>query len=187
MKTNTRQAFFMGGLTFFLTLGMGTISNSLVQGAGLGLTFLWLFSMVLLGIVFDIIGVAATAAQEKPFNAMGAKRIPGARHALRLVREADKVSAFSSDVIGDISGTISGALTMAIVIRLLTIYPYLNETATSAILTAFIAAMSVGGKASGKAFAIERSTYILHLVGRILESMEKITRFGRAKGRRGAP
>ncbi len=175
MRDDSRRALFIGFLTFILTIGIGTISNGLARQAGFIASLIVLFFMITIGILFDIIGVAATAGAERPFHAMASKKIPGARHGLRIVRNAHSVSTFSNDVIGDIVGTVSGALAMGLVVNLLAIYPKVDETMAITLLTAFVAALTVGGKAKGKAFAINRSTQILHFVGRILEFLERIT------------
>ena len=63
--------------------------------------------------IFDIIGVAVTAAREEPFHAMAVDRVSGAQQAIRLVRHADKVATFTNDMIGDVAGTLSGAVAAA--------------------------------------------------------------------------
>ena len=83
-------------------------SSTVLEGAGLVEAFLVLLLIVALGIVFDIIGVAVMSAEEKPFHAMAAKKVPGAAEALHLLRNAEKVSSFCNDVVGDICGVVSG-------------------------------------------------------------------------------
>ncbi len=80
-----------------------------------------------MGIVFDVIGVAAAAAEEAPLNAKAATKIYGAREAVYLVKNADKVSSFCNDVIGDISGTISGGIGAALVYQFISVYPDVNK------------------------------------------------------------
>ena len=84
-------------------------SSTVLEGAGLVEAFLVLLLIVALGIVFDIIGVAVMSAEEKPFHAMAAKKVPGAAEALHLLRNAEKVSSFCNDVVGDICGVVSGS------------------------------------------------------------------------------
>ena len=57
-------------------------SSTVLEGAGLVEAFLVLLLIVALGIVFDIIGVAVMSAEEKPFHAMAAKKVPGAAEAV---------------------------------------------------------------------------------------------------------
>lgn len=132
-----------------------------------------LLLIVLVGVVFDIIGVAVAVADEAPFHAMSSKRIPGARHSLRLIRNADRVASISNDIVGDLSGTISGAAGAAIVIRLAAAYPGLSEALLSVLTVGLIAALTVGGKGAGKAYAIREAERITFRVGRLLYWLER--------------
>ena len=71
--------------------------------------FIILVVIILTGILFDIIGVAVTAADEKPFHSMSSRKLLGAKTSVALIRNASKLSNFCNDVIGDICGIISGA------------------------------------------------------------------------------
>ena len=51
---------------------------------------------IALGIVFDIIGVAVTAADPRPFHSMAAHQEKGATEALILLRNAGRVSPASA-------------------------------------------------------------------------------------------
>lgn len=142
-------------------------SDQALDGAGLPLAFGVLAGFILLGILFDIIGVAVTAADEKPFHSMAARRTPGAREALGLIRKAEKVSSFCNDVVGDICGIISGS-TAAVIVTQIQQALSLRSVAISLAITAVVSGLTIGGKAVGKAVAIENSTAVLQLVGRFL-------------------
>ena len=43
-----------------------------------------LFLVIIVGIVFDIVGVAVTVAGEEEFHAKASKKIPGAKTAVKL-------------------------------------------------------------------------------------------------------
>lgn len=134
-----------------------------------------LLFVVLLGIIFDIVGTAVTAAQEAPFHAMASDRVTGARTAIALVRNADRVASFCNDVIGDICGTVSGAIGSALVIDLVLHYEaYRFEDLISIVMVGLVAAMTVGGKAWGKAFAIQEANFIILQVGRALEKGKRL-------------
>jgi Mg2+/Co2+ transporter CorB len=83
------------------------------------MAFVVLAVFVFVGIVFDIIGVAVTSASPKPFHSMASHREAGAAEALTLLRNAEKVSSFCNDVVGDISGIISGTTAAIIAARLM--------------------------------------------------------------------
>ena len=93
-------------------------SEAILENAGLLLALLILALFIGLGILFDIIGVAVTAADPRPFHSMAAHKEKGAKEALKLLRNADRVSSVCNDVVGDICGIVSGATGAVIVARL---------------------------------------------------------------------
>ena len=154
-------------ISVVLSGALSFASGEVLEGAGLALAFAVLAAFIVLGIVFDIIGVAVTAADEKPFHSMAAHRTPGAKEALGLIRRASKVSSFCNDVVGDICGIISGSTAAVIVVRLQSAFS-LRSALISLAVTALVSGLTIGGKAMGKAFAIDKSTAVLQLVGRVL-------------------
>ena len=107
---------------FFLSIAISAVlsllSSEVLESAGLILACGVLAFFILLGIAFDIVGVAVTASDERPFHSMAARKVPGAREALRLIRRANQVSSFCNDVVGDICGIVSGTTAAVIVLRL---------------------------------------------------------------------
>ena len=71
--------------------------------------------IITIGVLFDMIGVAVTTASETPFHSMASKKVKGSKISLWLIKNADKVSSFCCDVIGDICGIITGVTGVAIV------------------------------------------------------------------------
>ena len=137
-----------------------------------------LLVVILVGVIFDIVGVAATAAQEAPLNARAARGAYGATHAVRLVRNAHQVASVCNDVVGDVSGTLSGAIGVTLVLKLLEGRPTEAELLVgTTLMTASIAALVVGGKAYGKVIAIEKSTEIMFQVGRLLACIDRLLPF----------
>ena len=159
------QVFF---LSILISAALSFISAEALAGAGVVVAFAILMLFILLGILFDIIGVAVTAADERPFHSMAAHRTPGAREALRLIRKANEVSSFCNDVVGDICGIVSGTTAAVIVVRLHESFGF-ESIVTSLAMTALASGMTIGGKAIGKSFAIEKSTSVLRMVGRFLQ------------------
>ncbi len=150
-----------------LSAVLGLASEEALDGAGMPLAFAVLAFFILLGIVFDIIGVAVTAADERPFHSMAARKTPGAKEALGLIRRAGKVSSLCNDVVGDICGIISGSTAAIIVTRLQEALSF-RSVVVSLAITAVVSGLTIGGKAMGKMLAIEKSTQVLQLVGRFL-------------------
>lgn len=158
------QVFF---IAVVLSAVLSFASDSALDGAGVAVAIVVLLAFILLGIFFDIVGVAVTAADEKPFHSMAAHKTPGAKEALGLIRKADKVSSMCNDVVGDICGIISGSTAAVIVVRLQSAFS-LRSALISLAVTALVSGLTIGGKAMGKAFAIDKSTAVLQLVGRAL-------------------
>ena len=144
------------------------ISEEVMAGSGIILAFVILLLIVFLGIIFDIIGVAVTSADEAPFHAMAARKVPGAKEAIRLLRKADKVSSICNDVVGDICGVVSGSAAATIAVQLLQTFEFSWERLASLLMSAMVAGITVGGKAIGKSFAVNSSTSIVHNVGKII-------------------
>ena len=141
-------------------------SSTVLEGAGLVEAFLVLLLIVALGIVFDIIGVAVMSAEEKPFNAMAAKKVPGAAEALHLLRNAEKVSSFCNDVVGDICGVVSGSASAVVAVRALTMLN--SETVAQLILSALVSGVTIAGKACGKNIATGKATQIVHTTSKLI-------------------
>jgi Mg2+/Co2+ transporter CorB len=151
-------------MTFSISLIISYLSGI---SLGLGLSLGILFLVILVGIIFDIIGTAVTAATEKPFHAMGADKVHGSKEAIYLIRHADRTANFCNDVVGDIAGTISGALAVGIVLQL-AVHGLPTNSLINAAAIAVIAACTVGGKALGKSYAINQADRIVFAVGKLL-------------------
>lgn len=171
-KTASRARASWIILIFFITILIsGTfslIAQNLLAGAGAFAAFFVLFLIVLIGIVFDVIGVAVTAANAQPFHSMASRKIPEAQDALRLLRNADRVSSFCNDVVGDVCGIISGAAATIIAARIIMNFTPSAATIFQLILSALVAGLTVGGKAVGKTVALQRCTQIVHTVARAI-------------------
>lgn len=162
-------------LSFGLSVVMSFVTSMFVESAGLLVALLSLIVLVTLGIVTDIIGMAVTSAAEQPFIAMASKRIYGAKKALLLIRNAERVSSVLNDVVGDIVGIIAGSAGSVIAVYLVS--KGLKSALASVLVTAFTSAFMIGGKAYGKGVAIDNSEKIVLFVGRIM------TFFDAKKGR----
>lgn len=154
-------------LTFSLCALISFFTASRLQDVALEIAFILLFVIIFIGIIFDILGTAVTAASETPFHAMASNRVPGARYAIKLIRHAEKVANVCNDVVGDVCGIISGAVGTLIVTDLVALHQY-NFMLTSLLTTSAISAMMVGGKAMGKTFALANCNSIIFFVSRII-------------------
>ena len=68
-----RWIFTIFFITVLISAVMSLISTNLLSSATLGVSFVILICIIAIGIVFDIIGVAVTAADEKPFHSMASR------------------------------------------------------------------------------------------------------------------
>lgn len=162
--------------TFVLAAIFSVASTVFLNGLSWGIGMLLLFVIVLIGVVFDAIGIAATAADEKPFHAMASKKVPGARQAIGIIRKADQFSNFCNDVIGDISGIVSGAVAFAVVTQIVMTMPNSSsavQMTINVILTAIVAAVTVGGKALGKSMAITYANDIVFQVAKLFYVLDR--------------
>lgn len=123
-----------------------------------------------------MLGIASAAADEAPFHAMAAEKVYGAKEAIAIIKNADKFSSFCNDVIGDISGIVSGTATAIVLLQLSNILGHAEGSSMqlilSVIFTSFVAALTVGGKAIGKYFAINSSTQIMIFTGKTIAFLE---------------
>ena len=149
------------------------ISDEVMASSGLLAAFAILLGIVFLGIIFDIIGMAVATASEKPFHSMAARKVPGAQEAIRLLRNAERVSSICNDVVGDICGVVSGSASATIAALILTHVDTLWPRAVSLGMSALVAGLTVGGKAIGKTIAVNSCTQIVHLVGRVLHTLNR--------------
>lgn len=161
-------------VTIFVSGMISMISDRIMANSSMVVAFLILLAIVLLGIVFDIIGVAVTSADEKPFHSMAARKVVGAQEAIALLRNAERVSSICNDVVGDICGVVSGSASATIAAQILRNFEFTWPQVVSLLMSALVAGLTVGGKAIGKTFAINSCTVIVHLAGKVIHLITHI-------------
>ena len=159
--------------TFVITIALSASSTEVLGSVGFLPAAFIMVVFILLGVVFDIIGLAVATAVEKPFHSMSARRVDGAVQALWLLRRAEKVSSVCNDMVGDICGIVTGATSVVLASRVA------SDLAISIVVTqltaaALAAALTVGGKSLGKVLALRHNTRIVHRLGRIILAFSKI-------------
>lgn len=163
----TRWAIKITLFAFIISMVFSFSSETLVSKTSIIVSIIVLLFFIVLGVVFDIIGIAVTASDEKSFYSMGAKKIFGAKLAIKLKKNAAKVSSFCNDVIGDICGIMSGSAGATISLSVSNKFG-INIFLTTLLVTSLIAALTIGGKALGKGYAVRKSTTIHMDVSRFL-------------------
>lgn len=187
-RRRVRWILVISAWTFILALLIGFIAHyTLNEIQSLTISFLTLIIVIGMGILFDLVGTAAAAADIAPLNAKAARKVVGAKRGVYLVKNAEQVANFCNDVIGDISGIVSGTLAAFIVIKIvLNLQQYQADFYLNILLTAVVAALTVGGKAWGKVLAINHSTEVILVAGLIITRLEKplgwINRKGNSTG-----
>ena len=159
-------------LAFFISFIFSFSSNTIMPKVNLFVGIIILLLFIAIGIVFDMVGVAVTSTDEEPLPAMSSKKIKGAKKAVSFKKNADKVSSFCNDVIGDICGIVSGSAGVTIATSL---SEKLNTSVlyTGLVITALTAALTIGGKAFFKSIAIKNSNQIVHMTAKVLSIFEK--------------
>ena len=178
---NIRWVVTIFFVTIFVSGSISLLSDVLMENSSMAVAFLILFFIILVGILFDIIGMAVATADEKPFHAMAARKVPGAKDAIGLLRNAERVSSICNDVVGDICGVVSGSASATIAAQILANFDFSFPQIVSLLMSALAAGLTVGGKAMGKGFAVNCSTEIVHFVGKFLHSMHCIPELFRKK------
>lgn len=172
-KRDYKWAVIITLWTFLLSVALTFISDSIMPNAHVSIAFAVLAIFVSTGIFFDIIGLAIATASESPFHSMASRKVVGSRHALFLIRNAEKASNFCNDVVGDIAGIISGATTAVIVARFAYIYG-IKSLYLSLVLTGIVAAITVGGKSIGKGYSMQNANKITFEVALIMYHFDRI-------------
>ena len=167
-KNNTALRWVIAAfvLTFILSLGFSFISNIAINGLDIIPAILVLVLVIVIGIIFDLIGVATTFAKEEEFNSMAAKKIRGSKEAIKLIRNSPKVSNFCADIIGDICGVLSGSLSALIALKISEKFDI--NVNVQVLFSAAVAALTVGGKAITKEIAKKNPTKVVYFVAKII-------------------
>lgn len=170
-KNNNRWVIGIAIITFILSLTFSFISNTAISKLNIIVGLIVLILVILVGVLFDLIGVAVTVANEEDFHAQASKKIKGAKTSIKLIRNSAKVSNFCADVMGDICGVLSGAISAMIALKLTESFG-MSES-IQFIFSAIVASATVGGKAVTKEIAKTNSTKIVGFVSKIISFEDK--------------
>lgn len=161
-------------ITLILSALVNLFSTLVLDGAQLWLAILITLLIVLLGVIFDIIGTAATSCDIQPLLAMASRKVKGAKTAVKLAKKSDIVSNVCNDIVGDICGIVSGACAATITASALS-----GLTNTTLVITltiavyAVISTLTITLKAIGKGIAVNNATNIVFNVAKILSIFRK--------------
>lgn len=168
---NCKWIFEITFLAFFLSLLFSFVCEVTLPKVNILVEILLILVFILLGVLFDMVGVAVTSADLEPFNSMSSRKVRGAKTAVKLIQNAEKVSSFCNDVIGDICGVVSGSAGAILSVGLANHYKG-NPLWITLLTTAFIASLTIGGKALGKSYAINKNNIILYQFSKFLANIK---------------
>ncbi len=171
-KVNIKWVIEVIVITFILSFLLSFLSQKAIPNISVFWGIIITLLIVFINILFDIIGVSVTASDEKVFHSMAARKVKAAKQAVTFKKNADKVSSFCCDVIGDICGIISGACGTNITLIMVKTFNF-NLLFTGLVVAAIIASLTIGGKALGKSFAINNSNIILYEFARVISIFHK--------------
>lgn len=158
--------------SFIISVIFTLISETAIPNVGILIGIILTLIFILIGVVFDMIGIAVATAEEAQFHSMATKRVKGSKMALKLKKNADKVSSFCNDVVGDICGIVSGSTGAVIAIKIVENFE-LNDLIITLIIMGIISSLTIGGKAMEKGFAMKNSNKILFNFAKILSIFSK--------------
>lgn len=171
-KVNYKWIGFITVATFGIAIAMAYFSVVFMAKVSVTVALLILFFIVSLGIFFDLLGIAVTAAIETPFHSMAASNVKGSKESIQIIRNAGSVANFCNDVVGDIAGIISGSAAAAIILKLAIEDRFWLST-SEIFLSGLIAAVTVGGKAVAKEIAMRNANFIVFQIGRFLHFFQR--------------
>ena len=160
-------------IAFALSFGLSYVSQVTIPNLSLFFGILITLLFIGIGILFDIIGVSVTSSDETVFHSMNSRKVPGADIAVKFKKNASKVSNFCCDVVGDVCGIISGTAATTIAVVIASEF-HLNVLFIGLTIAAIVAALTIGGKALGKGFAINKSNIILYKFAKVISIFYKV-------------
>lgn len=166
-KTDFKWVLIVTILAFIISIVMTLFSTITLENVSLLVAILITFLFILLGIIFDIIGVAVTSGDEVAFHSMSSRKVSGGKIGVKLMKNTSKVSSVCCDVVGDVCGIISGT-SGVVIVSLIIKMTNINELFVSLLVTGLISALTIGGKALGKGLAVSKSKEIVTWVSKIL-------------------
>ena len=171
-KVDIKWIIIIVVVAFVLSFCLSFLSQSTIPKVSLVIGIIITLVFIFIGVLFDIVGVAVTAADEAVFHSMNSRKVKGANIAVKFKKNADKVSSFCCDVIGDVCGVISGTAAAAITV-LLVLKLHYNAVLVGLIVTSIVSSLTIGGKAIGKSFAINKSEVILYAFAKFVNNFYK--------------
>ncbi len=172
MNKNVKWIIEITIIAFIITVLFSIGSQILLEDVHVIVGILIILLFIIVGVLFDIIGVAVQSSDARVFHAMASKKVKSATTAKKMLENSAKVSSFCNDVIGDICNIISGSAGIVVATSISNKFNF-NLMITTLIVTSLIAALTIGGKAFGKGIAVDKSEYIVGKVTKFIHIFKK--------------
>lgn len=154
-------------LSFGLTVVFSFLTELVIsENSPAALCVVVLLVLLVLNISCDVLANAIISCKPECFHAMASNRIKGARRAVTFCKNASKLGSIFADVIGDICGIVSGAAGAVLAVIVAISGNDMAKLIASILVSAVIGALTVGGKAIFKHFAIKYNKNIVFAFAR---------------------
>lgn len=165
-KKKLPQWVTWGISVLFLSFGLTVVFSFLAEMAisensPAALCVATLLVLLVLNIGCDVLANAIISCKPESFHAMGSNKIKGAKRAVTFCRNAGRLGSIFADVIGDICGIVSGAAGAVLAAIIAVSGTDIVKLIASILVSAIIGALTVGGKAFFKHFAIKYNKQIV--------------------------
>lgn len=159
-------------ISFVLTVIFSFFTEVAIKDSAAFICVIVLLVLLILNIGCDVLANAIISCKIDCFHAMASNKIKGAKRSVAFCRNATKLSSIFADVIGDICGIVSGAAGTALVVHIAA-SGTTGELIASISVSAVIGALTVGGKAIFKHFAIKYNKQIVFSFARFTTIFKK--------------
>lgn len=164
-----KWAFKIFLLAISMSFVFSLLSQTILSSIGVVMAVLTIIFFIFISVVFDMIGVAITCTSEEFF--LQRKNEKGAKIALLMKKNSEKVCSFCNDVVGDICGILSGASGACVI---LSITNHIENASTvvlvSSLVSAVIAGLTIFSKALMKSYAISNANKFILKIGKRIEN-----------------
>ena len=160
-------------ITLVLSVAVNAGSELILDDSKWWLATILTVIILLIGVLFDMIGTAATACDIQPFLSMASRKVKGGKLAVKLSQKSDVVSSVCCDIVGDICGIVSGVCAASIVVDLLSNIADMTSFWLKVLIYAVISTLTITSKAMGKGVAVKNANKIIFGVAKTLSIFRK--------------
>lgn len=177
-KKRPPQWLIWGVGVLFLSFGLTIVFSFLTElvideNSHAALCVVVLLVLLVLNICCDVLANAIISCKPEAFHAMASNKIKGAKRAVTFCRNSSKLGSIFADVIGDICGIVSGAAGAVLAVIIAVGGDSWVKLIASILVSAVIGALTVGGKAIFKHFAIKYNKQIVFAFARFTTLFKK--------------